>query len=292
MSTRGGGQTKPICGPGSCSPSRSGPARWPLLYHLVRTTKSSRDQDYNAQSPEATSWTPAEEWTVLYLYWVAGPSLTWRKGKRNREQNTPVLLFPHRVAPFTPFYRSGIALLLVIVLFLWEDWTDSCSLIFTSAGIIWMCRRGASRLSRCPCCPSRLGFCFPQQKSHTPGQTRCQMILQQHRRHQVHTLRIEKKGIPGIQAIEGGGKDRKLKNQRPNPAAPTQGALSTALYHVKNGICHLPHRSLRSWEEHVLYNSPALPTPETFISTTEKWPWAENHVLNKKNTYVLTSKIT
>lgn len=37
-----------------------------------------------------------------------------------------------------------------------------------------MRRRGASRLSRCPCCPSRLGFCFPQQKSHTPGQTRCQ----------------------------------------------------------------------------------------------------------------------
>lgn len=108
------------------------------------------------------------------------------------------------------------------------------------------CAGGASRLSRGPRCPSRLGFCFPQQKSHTPGQTRCQTILQQHRRHQVHTLRIEKQGVPGIQAIEGGGKDRKLKNQRPNPAAPTQGALSTALYHVKNGICHLPHRSLRS----------------------------------------------
>lgn len=35
----------------------------------------------------------------------------------------------------------------------------------------------------------------------------------QHRRHQVHTLCIEEKGIPGIQATEGGGEDRKLKTK-------------------------------------------------------------------------------
>lgn len=158
-----------------------------------------------------------------------------------------------------------------------------------------MRRRGASRLSRCPCCPSRLGFCFPQQKSHTPGQTRCQ----------DDTSTQEAPGSYSPDRGKGYSRDpgnrrwwrrQEAENQRVTqlPLLREPWALHSTLWKMAlyKSTCHLPHRrGLASWEEHVLYNSPALPTLETFISTTEKWPWAENHVLNKKNTYFLTSKI-
>lgn len=72
-------------------------------------------------------------------------------------------------------------------------------------------------------------------KSLTPRVRQDVKMTLQHRRHQVHTLRIEEKGIPGIQATEVGSEDRKLKTKE-RPCCPYSGSLEHCTPPCENGI--------------------------------------------------------